>query len=58
MRNAWGQHTSITVPGSLPLSGATGGLGRRVVHKLLQAGKHVRALVRDVAKAQELLVSE
>jgi len=36
--------------------GATGGVGKRVVAKLLQAGKHVRALVRDASKAQELLV--
>jgi uncharacterized protein YbjT (DUF2867 family) len=38
-------------------AGATGGVGKRVVAKLLQAGKHVRALVRNQEKAQKLLVS-
>lgn len=36
--------------------GATGGVGSRVVRALLQEGTTVRALVRDVAKATELLV--
>jgi uncharacterized protein YbjT (DUF2867 family) len=38
------------------VTGATGGVGRRVVALLLQRGKRVRALVRDVAKAKEMLV--
>ena len=37
-------------------AGATGGVGRRVVQRLLAAGKHVRALVRDAAKARLMLV--
>jgi NAD(P)-dependent dehydrogenase (short-subunit alcohol dehydrogenase family) len=37
-------------------AGATGGVGKRVVQKLLSQGRVVRALVRDVGKAQELLV--
>lgn len=39
-----------------PYTGATGGVGKRVVERLLQSGKHVRALARDVAKARTLLV--
>ncbi len=38
------------------LAGATGGVGRRVVERLLAGGKHVRALVRDVEKAKTMLV--
>ena len=37
------------------VTGATGGLGRRVVARLLARGKHVRAVARDPAKASELL---
>ncbi|KAL4448009.1 hypothetical protein ABPG75_005228 [Micractinium tetrahymenae] len=37
------------------VTGATGGVGRRVVARLLAAGRRVRALVRDVPRAQELL---
>lgn len=37
------------------VTGATGGVGKRVVARLLAAGRHVRALVRDVPKARELL---
>lgn len=39
------------------VTGATGGVGKRVVAQLLSQGKKVRALVRDVKKAKELLVS-
>lgn len=39
------------------LAGATGGVGKRVVQRLLQQGRVVRALVRDVDKAKSLLVS-
>lgn len=35
--------------------GATGGVGKRVVARLLARGCRVRALVRDLAKARELL---
>lgn len=38
-------------------SGATGGVGTRVVQTLLQQGSAVRALVRDEQKARMLLVS-
>ena len=37
------------------VTGATGGVGRRVVGKLLARGARVRALVRDLDKARELL---
>lgn len=37
------------------VTGATGGVGKRVVARLLAAGRRVRALVRDVPKARELL---
>jgi NAD(P)-dependent dehydrogenase (short-subunit alcohol dehydrogenase family) len=38
-------------------AGATGGVGQRVVQQLLAQGRVVRALVRDVDKAKQLLVS-
>jgi len=38
------------------VTGATGGVGKRVVERLLAKGVRVRALVRDVTKAKELLV--
>jgi hypothetical protein len=38
-------------------AGATGGVGKRVVQQLLAQGRVVRALVRDVDKARQLLVS-
>lgn len=37
------------------VTGATGGVGKRVVAQLLARGRRVRALVRDAAKARELL---
>ena len=37
-------------------SGATGGVGKRVVEVLLQQGRAVRALVRDEQKGKSLLV--
>ncbi|GAX82458.1 hypothetical protein CEUSTIGMA_g9885.t1 [Chlamydomonas eustigma] len=45
----------VPLQGIIMVTGATGGVGRRVVERLLSAGKHVRALVRDVEKARELL---
>lgn len=42
--------------GVVLVAGATGGVGKRVVAQLLAGGRHVRALVRDVAKARSLLV--
>lgn len=35
--------------------GATGGVGKRVVKRLVDRGYQVRALVRNVEKAQEML---
>jgi uncharacterized protein YbjT (DUF2867 family) len=37
------------------VAGATGGVGKRVVRRLLEKNYQVRALVRDVKKARELL---
>ena len=37
------------------VAGATGGVGKRVVKKLLEQNYRVRALVRDAAKAKDLL---
>jgi uncharacterized protein YbjT (DUF2867 family) len=39
------------------VTGATGGVGRRVVARLLNRGARVRVLVRDVDKARSLLTS-
>jgi uncharacterized protein YbjT (DUF2867 family) len=39
------------------VTGATGGVGKRVVERLLEQGRVVRALVRDVDKAKTLLAS-
>lgn len=41
--------------GTVLVTGATGGVGRRVVARLLAEGRRVRALVRDVGKARQLL---
>ncbi|KAF6258399.1 complex I intermediate-associated protein 30-domain-containing protein [Scenedesmus sp. NREL 46B-D3] len=43
--------------GSAQQVGATGGVGKRVVQQLLAQGRVVRALVRDVDKAKQLLGS-
>jgi uncharacterized protein YbjT (DUF2867 family) len=37
------------------VAGATGGVGKRVVKKLLTQGYHVRCLVRDIEKAKPIL---
>ena len=37
------------------VAGATGGVGKRVVQKLLERGDRVRALVRDLDRAKEIL---
>ncbi|MEL7420146.1 MAG: NAD(P)H-binding protein, partial [Cyanobacteria bacterium J06555_3] len=37
------------------VAGATGGVGKRVVQKLLAQNYQVRALVRDVARAKSIL---
>lgn len=47
--------SSSAFPGVTLVTGATGGVGRRAVSLLLERGAHVRALVRDVPKARELL---
>jgi len=54
---AAGPTTAASSAGVVLVTGATGGVGKRVVQRLLQRGRVVRALVRDVAKAKELLVS-
>jgi uncharacterized protein YbjT (DUF2867 family) len=41
--------------GVILVAGATGGLGKRVVQRLLQKGYKVRALVRDIEKARSIL---
>ena len=38
------------------MTGATGGVGSRVVGKLLESGRKVRAVVRDPGKGRNLLV--
>ena len=38
------------------MTGATGGVGSRVVGKLLGSGRKVRAVVRDAGKGRSLLV--
>lgn len=42
-------------PGVILVAGATGGVGRRVVQRLVQRGYRVRSLVRDVARAKTIL---
>jgi uncharacterized protein YbjT (DUF2867 family) len=41
--------------GTILVAGATGGVGKRVVRKLLEQGYQVRSLVRDSKKATEML---
>lgn len=41
--------------GVILVAGATGGLGKRVVRRLLEQGYKVRALVRDIDKARSIL---
>ena len=41
--------------GTILVAGATGGVGKRVVRKLLEQGYQVRSLVRDANKATEML---
>lgn len=52
-----GAMSQVQHSGWLFAAGATGGVGKRVVQRLLAQGRVVRALVRDVDKAKELLVS-
>jgi len=49
-----GKEAGSRVDGVFMVTGATGGVGKRVVTLLLEQGKHVRAVVRDVAKAKEM----
>jgi len=41
--------------GVILVAGATGGVGKRVVRRLLEGGYQVRCLVRDIAKARAIL---
>jgi len=41
--------------GVILVAGATGGVGKRVVRRSLEAGYRVRALVRDIEKARSIL---
>lgn len=41
--------------GTILVAGATGGVGKRVVRRLLEQGYQVRSLVRDSKKAREML---
>lgn len=41
--------------GVILVAGATGGVGKRVVRRLLERGDRVRALVRDTQRAKEIL---
>lgn len=47
----------IPQDGFILVTGATGGVGKRVVARLLASGRKVRALVRDKAKGQTMLSS-
>ncbi len=47
----YNQQTTMTIL----VAGATGGVGKRVVKNLLEQNYRVRALVRDAAKAQDML---
>jgi uncharacterized protein YbjT (DUF2867 family) len=49
------QGAPSALPGVTLVTGATGGVGKRAVSLLLARGAHVRALVRDVPKARDLL---
>ncbi|MBW4632215.1 MAG: CIA30 family protein [Iphinoe sp. HA4291-MV1] len=44
--------------GVILVAGATGGVGKRVVRRLLEQGYKVRALVRDIDKAQSILTDD
>ena len=57
-RSASGAAPSVEVPIDtiFLIAGATGGVGKRVTARLLAAGKHVRALVRDLDKGKAMLV--
>ena len=44
--------------GVVLVAGATGGVGKRVVQRLLERGYKVRSLVRDADKAREILGEE
>ncbi len=44
--------------GVILVAGATGGVGKRVVQRLLQQGNKVRALVRDIEKGRTILGNE
>lgn len=47
--------TPTETKGTILVAGATGGVGKRVVRRLLEQGYQVRSLVRDSKKAREML---
>lgn len=51
MTNPFTTSDSITTSGTVLVTGATGTVGRALVHQLLEAGHRVRALTRDPARA-------
>lgn len=55
---AAGAGPAAAAAGVVMVAGATGGVGKRVVERLLGEGRRVRALVRDVDKARGMLVSD
>ncbi len=56
--NRQDQPTGRIQMGIILVAGATGGVGKRVVKKLLTQGYRVRCLVRDIEKAREVLGNE
>jgi uncharacterized protein YbjT (DUF2867 family) len=56
--NQQDQPTGRIQMGVILVAGATGGVGKRVVKKLLTQGYRARCLVRDIEKAREILGNE
>lgn len=56
--NQQDQPTGRIKMGVILVAGATGGVGKRVVKKLLTQGYRVRCLVRDIEKGREILGNE
>ncbi|AFZ04096.1 CIA30 family protein [Calothrix sp. PCC 6303] len=54
-QNSQNQPDGAKKMGVILVAGATGGVGKRVVQRLLQQGYRVRCLVRDIEKARNIL---